>query len=180
MNPKSSWDCMSDQKESTPQKTTKFILSIFKILCHGFIVLFGLILFNIYSTIMQINLWIGNYIVFIPLILVLLIPFTVIILGAMNSYSVRYVYRRKTDESWLSLLLEGVFVVFIGFLFTVVWSVLIVYFLGPIWPPFYNNFGTPFIIFYLLLLPSIGYTTKEVTIVLFTKTNDSENTKIPF
>ncbi len=160
---------LSSQKESILRKFIKFIFSIFRILGHGLIVVFGLSLFFYYLTILQINLWLSNYIPFVPLLLVLLIPFVFIILGALNSYSVRYIYHRKTDDNWLSLLIEGFLVSFIGFLFTIAWSLLIMYFVGPQWPPIYYNFSWSFIIFYLLLLPSIGYITKETTIVFFTR-----------
>ncbi|TFG96872.1 hypothetical protein E4H12_10035 [Candidatus Thorarchaeota archaeon] len=164
----------SSQKESIPQEIIKFIVSIFKVIGHGLIVFFGFGFLNFYFLILEVNLWLGNYIIFLPILLVFLLPFVVIIVGAMNSYSVRYIYHRKTDETWHSLLIEGLLVCFIGFLFTVVWTVLIISFVGPQWPPFYMNFGLLFIIFYLLLLPSIGYTTKETTIVFFTRTKVTE------
>jgi hypothetical protein len=160
---------LSSQK-SIPRKIIKFIISVFRILGHGLIVLFGFGFLFFYYYVLGINLWLGNYIPFIPILLVLLIPFVLIILGAMNSYSVRYIYHRKTDDTWHSLLMEGILVCFIGFLFTVVWTVLILYFVGPQWPPFYYNFSWLFIIFYLLLIPSLGYVTKETAIVFFTRT----------
>ena len=161
---------LSAQKESIAQEIIKLIVSVFKILIHGFIVLIGLFLLFSHYFILELNLWVGNYIVFLPFLLILTIPLVLIILGALNSYSVRYIYHRKTHDSWPSLLLEGILVVFTGFLFIVVWTALIAYFVGPQWPPFYYNFGWLFIIFYLLLIPSLGYVTKETAIIFFTTT----------
>jgi hypothetical protein len=156
------------QKESITQESIKFIVSVFKILIHGLIALFGFGLFFSYYFILEANLWLGNYIIFLPFLLILAIPLVLIILGALNSYSVRYIYHRKTHDSWPSLLIEGFLVVFTGFLFTVAWTALLVYFVGPQWPPFYYDFGWLFIIFYLLLIPSMGYVTKEIAIIFFT------------
>jgi len=158
------------------KNTGSFIKSIFKVLGHGFVILLGYIFFGIYMDIsmMYYFIHVGNYIFFIPLLLVLFIPLVIIILGALNSYSVRYIYHRKTDESWYNLLIEGIFVLFIGFVFTVAFSILIIYFFGQHWPPFYLNFGLLFVIFYLLLIPSMGYSTKEMTLALFTRSIDTK------
>lgn len=160
---------LNTYEERIQQDTDNFILSIFKVLGHGLIVLIGLVLFSIYFIYMGINLSWGNYIIFIPLLMVLLTPFVVIILGAMNSYSVRYIFNRKPNDSWSSLLIEGIIAIFIGNVFAIVWSILIIYFFRPLWPPFYFNFGWFFIMFSLLLIMSLGYTTKEITIVLFAR-----------
>ena len=165
---------MNTHQESMLQDSDSFIISIFKVLGHGVIVLFGLIGLTDYFEILGINLWLGNYILFLPLLLFLLIPFVLIVLGALNSYSVGYIYSRKSDSAWYSFLIQGILVCFIGFLFTSAYTILIVYFVGFQWPPFYYNFSLIFIIFYLLLIPSIGYVTKEMTIVLFARIKDSK------
>lgn len=156
------------------QDTDNFIVRIFKVLGHGVIVFFGLIGLFYYYLILGINTWLGNYIFFIPLLLVLLIPFVIIILGALNSYSVRYLYNRKPDDAWYSLLIQGVFVGFIGLLFTASYTMMIVYLVGVQWPPFYYNFGLFFVIFYSLLIPSIGFVSKKMTLALFVRTKDSQ------
>ncbi len=165
---------LSTQEESIPQYIFKFIISIFKVSVHGIVAFCGFIFLFLYIVTLGINLQYGNYIVFIPLLMVLLVPFTIIIVGAMNSYSVRYIYCRKTDDSWLSLLIEGIFVIFIESAFSIAWTILIVYFFSPTWPPFYLNFGWLFILFYSLVITSTGFIMKELTISLFTRTKASQ------
>jgi len=63
----------------------------------------------------------------------------------------------------------------IGFIFYVVWINVVGFFGGPRWPPFYLNFGPYFIVFYLLLITSTGYASKEVTIFLFMRKKDQES-----
>ena len=96
----------------------------------------------------------------------------------MNCYSVKYLYKRPPDTGWYSLFIQGILVILIGFLFNVAYTILIVYFVGFSWPPFYWNFGLLFTIFYLLMIPSIGYVSKEMTLVLFTRTKDSQKSSI--
>ena len=165
---------LNTHQESVQQDTDSFIISVLKVLGHGVIVLFGLIGVSYYNVILGINMWLGNYILFLPLILFLLIPFVAIVLGALNSYSVIYIYNRKPDSTWYSFLIQGILVWFVGFLFTSAYTILIVYFVGFQWPPFYSNFSLIFILFYSLLVPSIGYVTKEMTLVLFVRSKDSQ------
>ena len=165
---------LNTHQENMQQYADNFIISFFKVLGYGFIVLIGLNILNLYFVIMNINLWWGSYIVFLPLIMVLILPLVLILLGVVNSYLVKYIYKRKTDETWLSLLLEGIFLCFIGSLFSVVWGILIIFFFGRPWPPPYYISSPFFILYSLLMLTSIGYASKEMTLVFFTTKKDSQ------
>ena len=162
---------MSDQKENGPPK---IITSLVKILGHGFIVLIGFILLHLYFFILNLNFWLGSYILFLPYVILLAIPLVFILIGALNSYSVRFIYRRKTDEQWSSLLLEGILVGFIGVLYFVAFFTLLSYVPSP-WLLFLYTSGWSSIIFYVLLIPPLGYITKKATIAFFTNTKGSEN-----
>jgi hypothetical protein len=165
---------LGDQQELVQWNFVGFIKSVLKIFGHGLIVLIGLNILNIYLGITMENLRQGNYFVFLPPLMALFIPLVLILLGAVNSYSVRYIYKRKTDDTWLRLLLEGIFVSFIGFLFTLIWILLFFYFFGPLWPFPYYLFSPLFIPYSFLLLSSVGYTSKEATFVIVTRTKDLE------
>ncbi|MFW9957838.1 MAG: hypothetical protein ACFFCT_07205 [Candidatus Odinarchaeota archaeon] len=168
---------LSEQKERIQHRIIRLTTSMFKVLGHSLILLFGYLIVLGYLFIFLMNSFSphsGNYIFFLPQLMVVLVPLVLILLGAVNSYSVSYIYRRKIDDSWSSLLLQGIFMLIIGFLFYVVWLNVVGFLGGPRWPPFYMNFGPYFIVFYLLLIPSTGYTSKEVTIALFRKKEDQE------
>ena len=158
-------------------KVIRIIESVSKVFGHSLVLLSGYLIVWIYYAILSLNSFYHsrNLIPFLPQLMVLLMPLVVIILGALNSYSVRYIYRRKIEDSWSSLLLQGIFMLIIGFLFCVIWLNVIGFLGGPRWPPFYLNFGSYFIAFYLLLIPSTGYASKEVTIFLFRTKKNQEH-----
>ncbi len=84
-------------------------------LSHGFIAFIGFIAFEYYITILFANLAYGNLIPVVPFLLLLAAPLVLIIIGAVNSQSVEYIYNFKTNRHWASFLGQGLVVALAGY-----------------------------------------------------------------
>jgi hypothetical protein len=159
----------SIQKEGKLQEIIKIARSGLQLTGHGIIATFGFNFIIYYFFILETNLWLGNYIVFLPGLMLLAVPLVLIIIGALNSYSVKFIYHRLTDKYWLSLLIEGFLVCLSGFLLLILCLAPIRFLFGPQWSLPLLNFGWSFVIYYILFIPTFGYITKEVSIIFFTE-----------
>jgi len=132
---------------------------------HGFVAFFGFIIINFYISFLGMNLIYGNRFAFVPGLMLLTTPLVLIIMGALNSYSMKFIYHRLTSQHWVGLLGQGFLVGLSGLLLSWLWGwflFTIGMFIGTILNVnFYILFALDFLI---LFIPSLGYVTKEVSI----------------
>lgn len=137
-------------------------------LSHGFIAFIGYIAFEYYITILFANLAYGNLIAVVPFLLLLATPLVLIIIGAVNSQSVEYIYNFKTNRHWASLFGQGVVVALAGYYLAFFWAYLFWGILFPLLRRPYTTATGPFMVVlalfvpFVLYIPTLGYTTKAI------------------
>jgi hypothetical protein len=167
------------QRGELPQKITKIVKTGLKFISYSFTIIAGLMFVTYYFMIMDLNAWLGSRIFFLPILMILVVPLVLIILGALNSFSMKHIYHQAIDEHWLSLLIGGIVVGFIGFILEVACLGFVTLFFGHQQPFFigsifvFYELGWPFILYYALYMPAVGLAMRETSILFFTKPHTS-------
>ncbi len=134
---------------------------------HGFVAFFGFIIINFYISFLAMNWIYGNRFAFVPGLMLLTTPLVLIIIGALNSYSLKFIYQRLASQHWVSFLGQGFLVSVSGLLLSWLWGWFLVT-TGRLIGIILNvNFYILFFLDFLILyIPSLGYVTKETSIFL--------------
>lgn len=154
-------------KEKQHEEVNVIVLGL-KHFSHGFIAFIGFGAFEYYIAILFANLAYGNVIAVVPFLLLLAAPFMLIIIGAVNSQSVKYIYNFKTTQHWTSLLGQGVVVALAGYYLAFFWANLFWGVLFQLLRRPYTTATGPFMIVlalyipFILYIPTLGYTTKAI------------------
>ena len=154
-----------DLQNSTTKKAriSKEITDIVKIglqhTSHGFITYIGFAIINFYLMFLGMNLVYGNRLAFNPGLMLLSTPLLLIIIGALNSYSMKFIYHRRTSQHWAGLLGQGFLVGLLGFLISLFWTTILIALFG-----YSSAYGWFFVEYYILLVPTLGYITREVSV----------------
>ncbi len=143
---------------------------------QGFVAFIGFSIINFYFVCLGMNLSYGNQIVFVPGLMLLAAPLVLIIVGAINSYSLQLIYNRGTSQHWFSLFAQGLFVGIVGLSLSFFWNFLFIVVIFRLLRRPDTFSGGPFMPFifmtipFILYVPTLGYAVKEISLH-FTKTN---------
>jgi len=145
------------QKAGILQEIIKIVKIGLQHTIHGFVAYVGLNIINLYLLVLDLNLAYGNRYVFVPGLLLLATPLVLIVLGAVNSHSMKFIYHRRTSQHWLGLLGQGLLVILLGYLLSVLWLYLLLAIYGRTAFSFHLLF---IIVYHILLISTLGYATK--------------------
>jgi len=154
-------------KEKQHKEVRVVILGL-RHLSQGFIAYLGYIACEAYITILSANLVYGSHVAVIPFLLLLATPFVLIIIGAVNSQSVEYIYKFKTSQHWASLLGQGLVVALAGYYVAFFWAYLFWGVMFPLLRQPYTSAAGPFMVVlalyvpFILYIPTFGYITKAI------------------
>ncbi|MDH4213025.1 MAG: hypothetical protein OEV85_03810 [Candidatus Thorarchaeota archaeon] len=160
----------TDQKKNSPDEIIEVVKIGLRHLLHGHVALFGFVIINIYFALLGVNLSYGNFIAFIPGLMLLITPLMLIIVGAMNSQSIRLVYNRRTSQHWASFLAQGFLVGLAGQVLLYFWFYLFGVILPQLlirpWTFAHGSFMIVIVLFipFILFIPSLGYASKELSL----------------